>query len=87
LVHYIDVNMQNCIYAFVPCIMIQLCDVNQQNGLFKSKFKFSSSCLLHVSNILCFHHQEGCIVHAALRFMLFMHLCKQSSKWKDVLHK
>jgi len=33
-------NMQlinNC-YVFVPCIVIQLCNVNQQNALFKLMF-------------------------------------------------
>jgi len=40
-------------YVFVPCIVIQLCNVKQQNTLFKLMFYFSSSCLLLVSNILC----------------------------------
>jgi len=31
------------------------------------------------------HHQEDCIVHTALYGMLFMHLCKQSVRLKDVL--
>jgi len=31
------------------------------------------------------HHQEDYIVHAALHDMLFMHLCKQSSRLGDVL--
>ena len=38
---------------FVPCIVIQLCNVDQQNALFKLMFQFNSSCLLRVSNILC----------------------------------
>jgi len=33
------------------------------------------------------HHQEDYTVHAALCFMLFMHVCKQSSRWKEVLDK
>jgi hypothetical protein len=31
------------------------------------------------------HHQEHCIVHAALYGVFFMHLCKQSIRLKDVL--
>ena len=38
---------------FVLCIVIQLCNVNQQNALFKLMFSFNSSFLLRVSNILC----------------------------------
>jgi len=39
-----------CLYVFfVPCIVIHLRNVNQKNAI----FKFNSSCLLHVSNILC----------------------------------
>jgi hypothetical protein len=37
----------------VPCTVMQLCNVNQQNALFKLMFQFSSSCLPHVLNILC----------------------------------
>jgi hypothetical protein len=36
------------LYVFVPCIVIQLRNFNQQYAL----FKFESSRLLHVSNIL-----------------------------------
>jgi len=42
-----------CFYVFVPCIVIQLCNVNQKMHIFKLMFYFNSSCLLHVSNILC----------------------------------
>jgi hypothetical protein len=31
------------------------------------------------------HHQEDYIVHAALYAMFSMHLCKQSTRLKDVL--
>jgi predicted permease len=30
-------------YVFVPCIVIQLCNVNQQNALFKLMFHFISA--------------------------------------------
>jgi len=33
LVYYISVNIKNYIYVFVQCIVIQLCNVNQQNAL------------------------------------------------------
>jgi len=39
--------------SFVPYILIQLCNVNQQNALFKLMFWFNYFCLLHVSNIWC----------------------------------
>jgi hypothetical protein len=38
---------------FVPCVVIKLCKVNQQNALLKLMFYFNFSSLLHVSNILC----------------------------------
>jgi hypothetical protein len=37
---------------FIPCIVIKLCNVDQQNELFELMFWFNS-CLLRVSNILC----------------------------------
>jgi len=47
-------------------------------------FYFNSWRLLHVLNIMCSSLGRLC-VHAALYGMFFMHLCKQSSRWKDVL--
>jgi hypothetical protein len=46
---------QNILRAlfYVSCIVVQLRNVNQQNSFFKLIFQFNSSCLLHVSNILC----------------------------------
>jgi hypothetical protein len=34
-------------------VITHLCNGNQQNALLKLMFENSSSCLLHVSNILC----------------------------------
>ena len=35
---------------------------------------------------ICYaHHQEDCIVHAALYVVFHMHLCMQSNRLKDVL--
>ena len=42
------------------------------------KFLASSPCLEHH----CLHHQKD---HAVLYGMFFIQLCKQSSRWKDVL--
>jgi len=71
------------IYIFVLCIVKQLCNVNQQNALFKLMFQFSSSCLLHVSNILC-SSSERLYCTCSLIWFVFMHLCKQSTRLKDV---
>ena len=46
-------------------------------------FQFNSSCLLHVSNIMCSSSGRP-YVHAGLCGMFFVHLCKQLSNWKDV---
>ena len=43
-------------------------------------FEFNSSCLLHISNILC---SSGILY--ALFGVFFMHLCKQSSRLEEVL--
>jgi len=49
------------------------------------QFFFSSTCFEHVMFRTCYvYHQEDYIIHAALYGMLFMHLCKQSSRLKDV---
>ena len=56
----------------VPCIVIQWCNVNQQNThSFKVMFKFNSSCLL-LFRTSCVHHLEELIVHAVLYGMLLM---------------
>ena len=47
-------------------------------------FSFNSSCLLHVSNIVCSSSGRP-FVHAVRYGMFVAHLCKQSSRWKDVL--
>jgi len=35
---FIKLNDKKTFTSFVPCIMIQLCNVNQQNALFKLMF-------------------------------------------------
>ena len=39
--------------CYIPRIVIQLCNVNQRNAFIKLMFEFHSSCLLHVSNVVC----------------------------------
>jgi hypothetical protein len=51
--------------------------------LFKLMFYFNSSCLLHGLNIMCSSSGRP-FVHAVFYVMFFMHLCKQSIRWKDV---
>jgi len=47
---YLRIRMLNFLFS-IPCIVVQLYHVNQQNAHFlNSFFKFNSSCLLHVSN-------------------------------------
>ena len=62
----------------------KLFNVNQQNVLFELMFWLNSSCLLHVSNILCSSSGDY-IVHAALYGTFFTRLCKQPSRLDDVL--
>ena len=65
---------------FVPCLVIQLYNVNQQNALIKLCFN-SNLIIFYMFRTSYVHHQEDCFVHAALCGMLFMNLCKQSSRW------
>jgi hypothetical protein len=58
------VNIQPTLCFFVPCIVLQLCNVNQQNALLK--LMFNSSCLLHVSNILCSSSGRLCCVFSLI---------------------
>jgi hypothetical protein len=69
---------------FVPCIVIQLCNVNQQNALFKLMFN-SILLVFHMLRISYVHHQEDHILLSALYGTFFMHLCKQSGRLEDVL--
>ena len=73
-------------FLFVPSIVLQLCNVNQQNSLFQIKFQFNSSSLLYVSNILWLSSGRlYSIVHAALYVMFFVYFLKNSSRLEDVL--
>ena len=46
----------------------------------RKKFFLSSTCFKHFMSII-----RKTIVHVALYGMIFMHLCKQSSRLEDVL--
>jgi len=69
---------------FVPCIVIQLCNVNQPihtfqiNGLIQ--FLASSTCFEHHVFII-----RKTICKCRFCMLFFMHLCKQSRKLQDVL--
>jgi len=81
---------------FVPCVVVQLCnikqiqvcDVNQQKYALQInvliQFFLSSTCLEHLTFIVRKTIQY-CTVHAALYGTFSMHLCKQSTRLKDVL--
>jgi len=77
----------------LPCIVLQLSNVNQENSLFKwmflfillilymfDQFFFLVSYMFRTSYVL---HQEDVFVHAFLYVMFFMHLCKQSNRLED----
>ena len=67
---------------FVPCVVILLRNVNQQNAHFNS-----IPLVCYMFRTFYVHHQERNIVHAALYGMFSMHLCKQSVGLKDMLEK
>ena len=67
---------------FVPCVVIQLRNGNQQNAHFNS---IPLVCYMFRTSYA--YLQEHNIVHAALYGMFSMHVCKQSVILKDVLDK
>ena len=69
----------------VPCIVTQLCSVNQQNALLNECF-ISILLVFYMFRTSYVHHQKDCIVHATLCGMFSMSLCKQSGRLEDVLH-
>ena len=69
---------QGTLCLFVPCIVIQLCHVNQQIALFKLCFN-SILLVFYMFRTSYVHHQEDYIVHAALYGIFSMHLFKQST--------
>ena len=62
---------------------IMLCDINQQ--MHKLMFEVNAWFLRHVSKSVCSSIGRP-FVHAVLYRMLFIHLYKQSSRWKEVLN-
>ena len=70
---------------FVPYIVLQLCNVTNKCTLLKLKFLFSSSRLLHVSNITCPSPGRPLVRACSFCGMFFMYLYKKSSRWKEVL--
>jgi hypothetical protein len=71
---------------FAPCIVVQLCNVNQQNAhSLKLMFQFNAWRLLYDSNIMC-SSSGRTFVHAVFYVMFFRCLCMRSRRWKDVLH-
>jgi hypothetical protein len=68
---------------FVPFVVIQLCNVNQQMHTFQInvliQFLLYSTCLEHHVFII-----RKAICTFVFYGMFFMHLCKQSSRLKDV---
>jgi hypothetical protein len=71
-------------YVFVLCIVTQLCNVNQHVHTFQINVLVQFLASLHVSNIMCSSSGRP-LVHAVLYGTFFVHLCKQSNRWKDVL--
>jgi len=58
---------------FVPCIVIQFCNVNQQNVHFKTFCFNSIPRVFYMFRISRFRHKEDCIVHAV--FMAYISAC------------
>jgi hypothetical protein len=70
---------------FVPSIVIQLRKVNQQNAHFSNQCFNSMLGVFFLFPTSCVQHQEDHLYMTVLNGIFFVHLCKQSSSWKDVL--
>ena len=70
---------------FVPCIVIQLRNVNQQMYTLQInvliQFLASSSCFDHHVFII-----KKTICTCSFVWYVFLYICKQYSRWKDVLN-
>jgi len=71
----------------LPLIMIQLCNVNQQNVLFNLTFYFSSF-VFNMFRTSYVHHQEDYTVHPALYAMFFIqHILQSDRLFAQMLEK
>jgi hypothetical protein len=67
-----DTQTINCLYVFVLCVVIELCNISRQNKhLFNLMFYLNTSCLLHVLKIIC-SSSGGSFVYAVFYVMFFM---------------
>ena len=69
-------------HVFLPCLLAQLRNDNQQNALFKINVLIQSFFVFYVFRTFYFHLQEDYTLHVFLFGNFFMHLCRQASGFK-----